>query len=161
MATTTNPSIKDDVRSQDGDADTESICDLEDDENKCVNITNTVLANVQYGISSASPDNVLEVVGTHFTIDEITEAKDILYHLGDLDDPPIRNNSKARKAAEAHTRDILDEIYKLDKKQFVFFVEALGIARLSRFNAECLNVVAIDKRIAVLQEECTSVKIFF
>ena len=59
MATTTNPIIKDDLSSQDGDADTESICDLDDDEEKCVNITNTVLAYVQYGISSASPDNVL------------------------------------------------------------------------------------------------------
>ena len=44
MATTTNPSIRDDGSSQDGDADTESICDVEDDEEKCVNITNTVLA---------------------------------------------------------------------------------------------------------------------
>ena len=58
MASTTNPSMKDDVSSQDGDADTESICDLDDDEEKCANITNTVLAYVQYGISSASPDNV-------------------------------------------------------------------------------------------------------
>ena len=88
MASTTNPSMKDDVSSQDGDAVTESICDLDDDEEKCVNITNTVLAYVQYGISSASPDNVLEVVCTHFTLDEIAEAKDILYDLGD---PPIRN----------------------------------------------------------------------
>ena len=40
MASTTNPSMKDDVSSQDG----ESICDLDDDEEKCVNITNTVLA---------------------------------------------------------------------------------------------------------------------
>ena len=159
MASTTNPSMKDDVSSQDGDTDTESICDLDDDEEKCVNIRNTVLAYVQYGISSASPDNVLEVVCTHFTPDEIAEAKDILYDLGELGDPPIRNNSKARKAAEAHTRDILDKMYKLDKKQFVFFVEAHGIARLPRFNAECLNVVAIDQRIAMLQEECTALKL--
>ena len=79
-----------------------------------------VLAYVQYGISSASPDNVLEVVCTHFTLDEIAEAKDILYDLGELGDPPIRNNSKARKAAEAHTRDILDKMYKLDKNNLYF-----------------------------------------
>ena len=53
---------------------------------------------------------------THFTLDEIAEAKDILYDLGELGDLLIRNNSKARKTAEAHTRDILDEMYKLDKK---------------------------------------------
>ena len=43
MATTTNPGNKDDGSSQDSDADTESICDVEDDKEKCVNITNTVL----------------------------------------------------------------------------------------------------------------------
>ena len=80
---------------------------------------------------------------THFTLDDIAEAKDILYDLGELGDPPIRNNSFSRKAAEAHTRDILDEMYKLDKNNLYFFVEAHGIARLPRFNAECLNVVAI------------------
>ena len=73
MATTTNPSNIDDGSSRDSDADTESICDVEDDEEKCVNI-----ACVQYGISSASPDNVLEVVCTHFTLEEITEAKFML-----------------------------------------------------------------------------------
>ena len=38
-------------------------------------------------------------------------------------------------------------------------MEAHGIARLPRFNAECLNVVAIDQRIAMLQEECTALKL--
>ena len=41
---------------------------------------NTVLAYIQYGISSATPDNVLEVVCTHFTSTEITEAKDVLWN---------------------------------------------------------------------------------
>ena len=65
MATTTNPSNIDDGSSQDS-------------EEKCVNITKhctRILACVQYGTSSASPDNVLEVVCTHFTLEEITEAK--------------------------------------------------------------------------------------
>ena len=38
-------------------------------------------------------------------------------------------------------------------------VETDGIARLPRFNAECLNVVSIDKRIAELKEECFALKI--
>ena len=49
MATTTNPRIKDNDSSQDGDADTESICDVEDDEEKCVNITNTTsICTIRY-----------------------------------------------------------------------------------------------------------------
>ena len=42
-----------------------------------------------------------------FTLDEMTEAKDILYDLVDLGDSPIRNNSKARNTAEAHTPTFL------------------------------------------------------
>ena len=79
MAITINPSIKDDGSSQGGDADTESICDVKYDEDNCVNITSTVLAYVQYGISSASPGNVLEVVCTHFLLEEITEAKSWMF----------------------------------------------------------------------------------
>ena len=38
-------------------------------------------------------------------------------------------------------------------------VESDGIARLPRFNAECLSVVSIDTRIAELKEECFALKI--
>ena len=38
-------------------------------------IVNTVLAYIHYGISSATPDNVIEVVLGHFTGEEILDAK--------------------------------------------------------------------------------------
>ena len=44
MATTVNVSNKELSSSHDSDADTWSICEVEDDKGKCVNITNTGLA---------------------------------------------------------------------------------------------------------------------
>ena len=120
-----------------------------------IGIINTVLVYLQYGISSATVDNVLEVACTHFTFDEIIDAKDKLWKECCPDEPaPVRNNSKGRRALEAHTRDIIEVIYKLDKENYTFFMESGGIARLPRFNAECLNVVALDQRIADLNEQC-------
>ena len=77
----------------------------------------------------------------------------------EMGDPPPRNNSRGRNASEAHLHDILTEIYKVDTNCYAFMVESDGIARLPRFNAECLNVVPIDKRIAELTEECLALKI--
>ena len=69
---------------------------------------NTVLAYIQHGMLSTMPDNVLEVVCTHFTYDEITEVKDILWSDCKLGTPPSRNNYKGRRAAEAHVQDIME-----------------------------------------------------
>ena len=122
-------------------------------------IVNAVLAYIHYGISSATPDNVMEVVLGHFTGEEILNAKNMMWRECELGDPPPRNNSRARKASEAHLHDILKEIYKIDTNCYAFMVESDGIARLPRFNAECLNVVSIDTRIAELKEECFALKI--
>ena len=122
-------------------------------------IINTVLAYLHYGISSATPDNVIEVACTHFAPEEIIEAKDKLWKECDLGDPPTRHKSKGGTASDAHIRDILDVIFKIDKDEYVFLVESGGIARLPRFNAECLNVIAIDQRIADLNEQCFALKL--
>ena len=122
-------------------------------------IVNAVLAYIHYGISSATPDNVIEVVLGHFTGEETLNAKNMMWRECELGDPPPRNNCKARKASEAHLHDILDEIYKVDTNCYAFMVELDGTARLPRFNAECLYVVSIDKRIAELKKECFALKI--
>ena len=120
---------------------------------------NTVLACIHYGISSATPDNVIDVVLEHFTGEEILDAKINLWKECELGDPPPRHNFRARKASAAHLSDILDEIYKVDTDCYAFLVESEGIVRLPRFNAECLNVVSIDKRISELKQECFALKV--
>ena len=70
-------------------------------------IVNAVLAYIHNGISSATPDNVMEVVLGHFPGEEILNAKNMMWRECELGDPPPRNNSRARKASEAHLQDIL------------------------------------------------------
>ena len=122
-------------------------------------IANTVLAYIQYGISSATPDNIVEVACSHFSLEEITHAKNKLWSECELGTPPPRNNSRGRKALEAHVHDIMSEMFNIDKDSYVFYVESGEIGRLPRFNAECLNVVSIDQRIASLKEECFALKL--
>ena len=122
-------------------------------------IVNAALAYIHYGISSATPDNVMEVVLGQFTAEEIIHAKNMMWRECQLGNPAPRNNTEARKASEAHLHDILDEIYKVDTTCYAFMVESDGIARLPRFNADCLNVVSIDTRIAELKEKCFALKI--
>ena len=124
-----------------------------------ITIVNAVLAYIHYGISSAFPDNVMEVVLGHFTGEKIIHAKNMMLGESESGNPSPHHNSRARKASEAHLHDILTEIYKIDTTCYAFMVESNGIARLSRFNAECLNVVSIDKRIAELKEKCFALKI--
>ena len=139
-------------------------CDNSDDEHSKtkgdrIGIVNVVLAYTHYGISSATPDNVLEVVCAHFTLQEIEDAKRQLWRECDLGEPPLRKSSKGRKVLEAHFRDIMDQMFKLDRQDYIFMVGSGDIARLPRFNAECLNVTAIDRRIADLNEQCFALKL--
>ena len=115
---------------------------------------NMVLAYIQYGISSSTQDNVLEVVCIHFISDEITETENVLWNDCKLGSPPSRNNSKCRKAAKARVHDIMDYMFKFDVENYDFSVEAGGIVRLPKFNAESLNVVAINQQIVDLKETC-------
>ena len=50
----------------------------------------------------------------------------------------------------------MDYMFKLDVENCVFSVEAGGIARLPKFNANLLNVVAINQQIVDLKEMCYS-----
>ena len=69
-------------------------------------------------------------------------------------EPSKRQKSNQRTVNVAHVTDIVDAMYKADAAGELpnFVVEPQGIARLPRLNPEKLNVVAIDQRIADLEE---------
>ena len=143
-----------DENNDDGNVtDSDSVTEATNDNS--AGVMNTVLAYIHYGISSATPDNVLKVACTHFTPDEIISAKNKLWRECNRGTPPPRNNSNRRRASEAHVQDIIDELFKIDKDDnFVFCMESGGIARLPKFNAECLNVVTFNQRLEELNEQC-------
>ena len=116
---------------------------------------NTLLAYAQYCISCATSDNTRHVLCSHFSAEEINEAKDMLWEKLELPELKRANSSK-RPASEAHIGDIMDALYKLDisTANQLFYVDPMGIGRLPRFNLENLNVVAIDHRLAEVVDHC-------
>ena len=127
-----------------------------DDEDEPIGISNTLLAYTKYGMSTATPDNLRELLASHFTLDEIIKAKELLWDQCVMlkDDQPKRQKSNQRSVNIAHVVDIVDAMYKADAADKLpnFGVEPQGIPRLPRLNPEKLNVVAIDQRIADLEE---------
>ena len=123
-----------------------------DDEDEPVGVSNSLLAYTKYGMSTTTPDNLREFLASHFTLDEIIKAKELLWDQCVMlkDDPPKRQKSNQRSENIAHVMDIVDAMYKADAadKQPHFVVEPQGIPRLPRLNPEKLNVIAIDQKIA-------------
>ena len=116
---------------------------------------NTLLAYAQYCISCATSDNTRHVLCSHFSAEEIHEAKDVLWNKLELSEQK-RTNSSKRPASEANVGDIMDALYKLDisADNQLFHVDSMGIGRSPRFNPENLNVVALDHRLAELVDHC-------
>ena len=116
---------------------------------------NTLLAYAQYCISCATSDNTRHVLCSHFSAEEINEAKDVLWEKLELPEQK-RTNSSKRPVSEANVGDIMSALYKLDisADNQLFHVDSMGIGRLPRFNPENLNVVALDHRLAELVDHC-------
>ena len=116
---------------------------------------NTFLAYAQYCLSCATSDNTHHVLCSHFSSEEISEAKDVLWDKLQLSEVK-RTNSSKRSASEANVSDIMGALYKMDRSSDYqqFYVDPTGIGRLPRFNPESLNIVAIDQRIAELMDHC-------
>ena len=129
----------------------------EEEVDEPIGVPNTLLAYTRYGMSTATPDNLREVLASHFTFNKIIKAKNVMWCEGTMlkhSETPKRQKSNQRTANVAHVTDIVDAMYKADAAGELpnFVVEPQGIARLPCLNPEKLNVVAIDQRIADLEE---------
>jgi len=137
---------------------TDTDSDTNDNEREI--IINTLLTYACYSISSATADNTRTLMSSHFTIDEICDAKDLLWSRCNLGETINRKNTKVRTASVAHIGDILDALYSLDmmKKMPLFVIDPSGITRLPHGNPESINVIAIDQRLVSLQEICNTLQ---
>ena len=104
-----------------------------DDEDEPIGISNTLLAYTKYGMSTATPDNLRELLASHFTLDEIIKAKELLWDQCVMlkDDPPKRQKSYQRSVNIAHVVDIVDAMYKADAADKLpnFVVEPQGTGK--------------------------------
>ena len=100
----------------------------EDDEPSAV--PNTLLAYTRYGMSTATPDNLREVLASHFTFDEIIKAKNVLWCECTMlkhSEPPKRQKSNQRTVNVAHVTDIVDVMLLLIKENYIlcYFLQEL------------------------------------
>ena len=119
-------------------------------------LIDTVLGYMRYGMSCATPDNLTRILCSHFSAEEMCDAKQLLWIYCNLPDVPKRTNSTKRSAQQANVDDLLRAMYELDQDDLMprLYVQPAGIGRLPRFNPESLNVVAMDQRVHELNEKC-------
>jgi hypothetical protein len=82
-------------------------------------IINTVLAYIAFSMLSSSCDAIKRAVVGFFTLQQIVEAKDMLWELLSKDvtgDKFHRRDSQLRSEAEAHTSDIISVLQKMDRE---------------------------------------------
>ena len=60
------------------DGDKENHVAQSDDEDEPFGVSNTLLAYTKYAMSTATPDNLRELLASHFTLDEIIKAQELL-----------------------------------------------------------------------------------
>ena len=89
---------------------------------------NTLLAYAQYCISCATSANTRHVLCSHFSAEEIHEAKDVLWDKLELPELKRTNSSKI-PASEANVGDIMSALYKLDisADNQLFYVESMAL----------------------------------
>ena len=52
----------------------------EEEDDEPIAVPNILLAYTRYGMSTATPDNLREILASHFTFDEIIKAKNVLWY---------------------------------------------------------------------------------
>ena len=70
-------------------------------------LIDTVLGYNRYGMSCATPDNLTRILCSHFSAQEICDAKQLLWTYCNLPDVPKRTNSTKRSAQQANGDDLL------------------------------------------------------
>ena len=127
-------------------------------------IHNAVLFYVQYASGRSVRVNLLKVLDTTFTEEEMGNAKDTLWGLADEDLPGkniSRNVTDKRSKRYATCVDIVDAHCKVDPSETVmpsFLVDIDGYDHLPKYSPEDLNVVSINARLRELERQHTAMK---
>ena len=121
---------------------------------------NELLAYVNYYRKRCLLDNLKKVVINFYSLEEISDAKDVLLVLckNHLGDKPGRRGSAMRSVQEADFADMLNAFLKLDELNLSIPVFVpINLSRLPRYDPE-VNVFALTDSLAVFKHELTSVK---
>ena len=110
-----------------------------------------LLSYILFSMSSGTVTNIIRAVVNHFTLDDIEEAKNVLWAKCDnslIGTKQNRRDSTARTEKEAHVQDIINALQRLDATDKVpnLVIDARSLHMIPRSHPEELNnISAIDR----------------
>ena len=91
----------------------------------------------------------MEVTGRYFDLGQVKDSKSLRCDVAHV---PFkkRQDRESRTEKVAHIRDIVDIIRKLDRDSTMplFVVDAIGLAKLPRINAEDISYVSVTEKMS-------------
>ena len=126
--------------------------------NTDVILVNTVLTFLQYGLNTATVQNVLKVASSTFSMKEVKTAVSMLWKSCDLGNVPNLRGSNNRTQCNAYLEILIKEMRILisSKKFPKVFTDALGLARIPKFNVEEITEVAMVERLMMMETKMTT-----
>ena len=102
-------------------------------------IMNPLLTFTISVLFNGAAKNVIELISTHYGIDEIKEAKTLLCNTVHKQYDKHRSTI-ARSEKYAHTEDIVHILQELDKDELpCFVIDSMGLTKLPKINAESFS----------------------
>ena len=121
-------------------------------------IFDAVLTFLQYGLNTATQQNVLKVASSTFSTKEVKAAVNQLWKVCKMGEPPNLRNSQNRSQCEAYLDALLKAMVSLisQKKFPKVWVDAIGLARIPKFRVEEISEVAIIERMMVYETKMSA-----
>ena len=116
-------------------------------------LVDTVLSFVMHGLNSGTPDNVLKIALSTFTVLEVRESVRKLWKHCNLRDLPVRHNTQRRTECSALLTDIIQKFQYLDEAGTVPYLccDVIGLSRIPKFQIEDITDIAMADRIRRLE----------
>ena len=131
-------------------------------------ILSELLCYMQYHIKRTVNNNIVEVVARHFSMEEVSKAKDILldgygnviaHHL------KIRRNTNNKNKCISMCEDIMQALKELDMKGMETHFVAMNLSRLPRCDPKDIDpyatmqmMLAIDDRLKIVEDSVVEAK---
>ena len=99
---------------------------------------------------NSTQKEIIELISTHFCVDDIKQAKTVLCDLVN-DKFQERRSTDLRTDKYAHSQDMVNILKKIDKKCMPYFViDSYGLVKLTRINPEDLSSYAVSEKLPQL-----------
>ena len=114
-------------------------------------IVNSILTFCVSILFNSIQEKIIELMATHFCVDEIKQAKTVLCDLVN-EEFQERRSTDLRTDKYAHLQDMVNK--KIDKKCMPYFViDSYGLVKLPRINPEDLSCYAVSEKLAELTKK--------